>query len=128
MLLERILREIKPGTRIPKPVAHAPYRVKGEGRRRGERALVYMISNQDAPDCPHEKGVNASELHRAYRELIDTGRLTRKWFNQQLSDCASEGSCNFTTIGGLLVLLGEAEYGGPGVYRSRNHKENHSAE
>lgn len=33
--------------------------------------------------------------------------------------CAKEGACNFTTIGGLLELLGQAERGERGVYRGK---------
>jgi hypothetical protein len=117
MLLERILSEIKPNTVIPKPAARGDFRIKGVGHRRGEPALIYTIPNHNAPNRPYEKGINASELDAAYRELIRTGRLTRAWFDQYLKSCASEGPCNFTTIGGLLVLLGEAEYAEPGVYR-----------
>lgn len=127
MLIDRILSEIKPGTEIPKPAARAPFRFKGEGHRRGERALVYTIPNHNPSHRPYEKGVNASELECAYRERIDSGRLTRKWFNQQLSKCAREGPCNFTTIGGLFELLGEAEYAKRGVYRRRSD-ESHGTE
>jgi len=37
------------------------------------------------------------------------------WFDQYLSKCAAEGGCNFTTIGGIFILLGEAYYAGPGT-------------
>jgi hypothetical protein len=117
LLLDRVLREIAPDTVIPKPAARAPFKVKGEGRRRGERALIYKIPNHGDPKSPHEKGVTASELERAHEQLVRSGRLTRDWFDHNLPACRGEGTCNFTTIGGLFILLGEAEYVGPGVYR-----------
>ena len=119
MILDRILQEISPDAIIPKPAARESFTIKGEGRRRGERALVYRIPNHSDPEKPHEKGVTATELEDAHTELIRTGRLTRTWFNDQLSACADEGACNFTTIGGLFILLGEAEYAERGIYRRR---------
>lgn len=118
-LLDRILNACKPGTEIPKPRARSPFTVKGEGRRRGERALIYRIPNHARPAAPREKGITASELDRARDELLESGHLTLSWFNEQLPGCAREGACNVTTVGGLLVLLGEAEYSGSGVYRRR---------
>lgn len=110
MILDRILNEINPDTVIPKPAARESFTVKGEGRRRGERALVYRIPNHNDPARPHEKGVTATDLEKAHIELIQTGSLTRAWFNDHLAACADEGAYNFTTIGGLFIFLGEAEY------------------
>ena len=118
-LLDEILASFPPGTEIPKPEAKAPFRIKGEGVRRGERALIYTIPNHSDPSRPHEKGVTASELESAYEQLLAARRLTRTWFNDYLYECAAEGSCNFTTIGGLFELLGDAEYRGRATYRSR---------
>ena len=117
MLLDRIRKEIAPATEIPKPAARAPFRVKGEGMRRGERAIIYTIPSHAATSRRHEKGITGSELELAYAELVRSGSFTRDWFNEHLQACAKEGACNFTTIGGLLQLLGEAEYVERGTYR-----------
>jgi hypothetical protein len=52
---------VSPGAVIPKPQAHADFIVKGWGKRRGERALVYSIPNQSNPSRPHETRVTSSE-------------------------------------------------------------------
>jgi hypothetical protein len=117
MIITRILTEAPPGTVIPKPDARRPFYVKGRGTRRGEPALIYTIPNHRDPRHPYEKGVTANEFEAAYGELLATGELTHRWFNEHLSACAAEGPCNFTTIGGLFQRLGLAEYVPRGVYR-----------
>ena len=115
MIEKRIRELLPPGTEIPKPEAKAPFVVKGWGTRRGETALVYYIPNhQDAK--PYQKGVTISELEQSFGELLRSGEFTRTWFNAHLPGCAKEGSCNYTTIGGIFVLLGEAAYSTRGVY------------
>ena len=116
MIANRIRRVAPPGTEIPKPAARKPFRVKGWGQRRGEEALIYTIPNHREPRSPHEKGVTAGELDAAYAQLRSTGELTHRWFAKHLPKCAAEGSCNFTTIGGLFELLGVASYVGRGLY------------
>ena len=117
MVFGRILRVAPPGTVIPKPKAKSDFIVKGLGKRRGEQAIVYVIPSHTNPPKPHEKGVTVSEVERAYREFVASGEFTRQWFVRNLPRCYAEGDCNFTTTGGLFVLLGEAEYAGRGVYR-----------
>jgi hypothetical protein len=116
MIAERILESVSLGTVIPKPEAKVNFVVKGWGRRRGERALVYSIPNHRNPENPYEKGITESEFERAYEELRSSGKLTRDWFNKNLTACAKEGSCNYTTIGGIFELLGEATYSTRGLY------------
>ena len=100
--IERELREkITPGTLIPKPKAKGGFIVKGWGIRRGENALIYLIPNWTEPTKTHQKGITTSEWKQAIERLT----------------CAKEGSCNFTTIGGIFELLGYAYYAPPGVYR-----------
>jgi hypothetical protein len=93
--------------------------VKGDGIRRDQRALIYTIPNRNNPTKHYEKGITYVELEEAYAQLRRAGRLTNPWFRHHLSACYTEGSCNFTTVGGLFVLLGEAEYDGPGLYIKR---------
>jgi len=115
-IIERLKAEIPPGTRIPKPETDNPYRVKGWGRRRGEPALIYFIPNGNNPSKPYEKGVTLSEWKLACERLETTGELCSSWFTSELPGCSGEGSCNFTTIGGVFVLLGLAARAERGLY------------
>jgi hypothetical protein len=112
------LQGLSPGTVIPKPEAKGDFTIKGWGRRRRQPALVYFVPNHRNPEKPTEMGINTLEWEQAYQQLLDTGEFTRKWFNFRLARCANEGSCNFTTIGGIFSLLGLATYEPKGVYRS----------
>jgi hypothetical protein len=117
-ILAEIESKIIPGTVIPKPQTRVEYNVKGWGLRRGERALIYTIPNHKTPTKPHEKGITVSEWVKAFKHLIDAGDLSRFWFNKSMRECAKEGACNFTTIGGVLELLGYAAPNDHGIYRS----------
>lgn len=119
MIADRIRESISSGTVIPKPAAIADFVVKAWGKRRGETALIYCIPNHGNPSKPHEKGVTESEFEKAFAELQRSGDLTRAWFNKHLPNCAKEGACNYTTIGGIFELLGEATYSSRGVYERR---------
>jgi hypothetical protein len=119
MLVDRILTEIAFGTVIPKPAAKAMFKFKGEGILRGERAIFYSIPNRKNPHKSGQKGVTASQLEKAYEQLLKTGRLTRDWWNTHVRHAGNEGGCNFTTVGGLLQLLGEAEYVERGIFAHR---------
>jgi hypothetical protein len=116
MIVQRIRATISQGTVIPKPEAKSNFVVKAWGRRRGECALVYFIPNNRNPDKPHEKGITKTELNCAYEQLQRSGELTHAWFTKNLPECAKEGSCNHTTIGGIFELLGVAKYSSRGVY------------
>ena len=116
-IVDRIRAEIVPDTRIPKPETDNPFRVKGWGMRRGEPALIYYIPNYGNPSKPHEKGITVSEWKQAYDQLMKTGELEHSWFRSSMRACHMEGSCNFTTIGGIFQLLGVAERSGRGIYR-----------
>ena len=116
--IERELREkITPGTLIPKPKAKGGFIVKGWGIRRGENALIYLIPNWTEPTKPHQKGITTSEWKQAIERLTSAGDFSHQWFKRDMPACAKEGSCNFTTIGGIFELLGYAYYAPPGVYR-----------
>jgi len=116
MIVEKILQSVPPGTVIPKPEAKGDFVVKAWGRRRGERSLIYSIPNHRNPGRPYEKGITETEFERAYEELRSSGELTRTWFAKNLPGCAKEGSCNYTTLGGIFELPGEAMYSSRGVY------------
>lgn len=115
-ITHRIRQQVLPGTVIPKPEAKADFVVKGWGRRRGEPALVYTVPNHRNPSRPYEKGIAISEFESAYAQLRTSGRFTRQWFNVHLPECAKEGGCNYTSIGGIFQLLTEAQYASRGLY------------
>ena len=117
MVIDEILRVAPKGTVIPKPRPRGEYIIKGLGRRRGEKALIYTIPNHKNRQKPYEKGVTVSELEQSYAQLIASGTFSRQWFVKTLPECNAEGGCNFATIGGLFVLLGKAAYEGAGTYR-----------
>jgi hypothetical protein len=99
-----------------KPDANADFKIKGWGKRRNSPALIYLIPNHKTPEKPYQKGITEQELEDAYTELTASGEFTREWFNQNLTACAEEGPCNFTTIGGIFEILGVAQYSDRGVY------------
>jgi len=117
MIIERIKSDVRPGTIIPKPQSAREYRVVGWGQSRGEDALVYSIPTRLSRTKPSKKRIKISDFKAAYDVLVKTGEFTYSWFEDTLPDCAKDGSCNFTTIGGIFELLGEAQYGERGVYR-----------
>ena len=112
----RELAENRQGTEIPKPEAKAAFRIKGLGIRRGETALIYTIPSHTGSK-PYQKGITLAEFEKAYSQLKRSGSLTASWFNQELPACAKEGSCNFTSLGGIFELLGVAKYSGRGEYK-----------
>ena len=99
------------------------FEVKGWDQRRDEEALIYRIPNHVNPDLPHEKGITASEFRAAYQQLCDLGRLTTAWFKENLPRCYAEGACNFTTVGGLFVLLDLAVRGERGEYLRKHARD-----
>jgi hypothetical protein len=118
MIEEIIKKEIKEGSVIPKPKPKGKFKVKGWGKRRGEDALIYTIPNHRNPERPYEKGITITEFSRAYSQLKSSGEITRQWFNKHLSECAKEGGCNFTTIGGIFEIIGIVKYESKGVYKA----------
>jgi hypothetical protein len=117
VVIDRILSEIAVGTEIPKPSAKGKFRLRGEGEVRGERGIRYSIPRTGRPDG--QKGVTAKQLEAAFDQLQRSGELTRDWWNENVRHAENEGGCNFTTVGGLFKLLGEAEYLGRGVFGKR---------
>jgi len=117
-IVHEIKTKVTSGTVIPKPEAKANFVVKGWGMRRGETALIYQIPNHNNPRKPYEKGVNEGEWNKVYKRILYGENFTTDWFNRNMPNCAKEGSCNFTTIGGIFQLLGLVDYE-RGVYKPR---------
>ena len=105
-IIPRIETEISPGTIIPKPGTEREYCVKGWGRRRGERALIYLIPNLNTPGSPYQKGITVSEWEKAFERLRSTGEFRCSWFNAAMGGCRTEGGSNYLTFGGIFALLG----------------------
>jgi hypothetical protein len=118
-ILADVERLVRPGMVIPKPEAKADFIIKGWGQRRGERALIYTIPNRSTPQNPYEKGITMSEWVHAARQLTSAGEFTHSWFKEFMPRCSKEGSCNFTTIGGVFEVLKYANYERRGSYRRR---------
>ena len=111
------IEALKPETPIPKPMSDDSSRIARWGIRRSEHALIYSMPNHKGPEKRHEKGVTISEFQQAFKQLQDTGFFSRQWFNANMVACCKEGSCNFTTIGGIFQLIALAEYDCKGWYR-----------
>lgn len=109
-ILAEIETKLVTGMKIPKPKSQADFVVTGWGVRRNERALIYAIPNHKTPTKPYRKGIMESEWIQAFEQLIKAGDFSRKWFKDSMPACAKEGSCNFTTIGGVFEVLGYAAY------------------
>ena len=107
---------LPPGTVVPKPAANKDFTVHGWGKRRKRPALIYNIPNHKSPEKPHRKGITREEWRHSVEQLLATGEFCLDWFKEHLPACYKEGSCNFTTIGGLMVHLGVARYARLGVY------------
>jgi hypothetical protein len=60
-VIDKIRKVAPPGTVTPKPEAKEVFRVKGNGTRCGEDAIIYTIPNHSNPNHPYQKGVTASE-------------------------------------------------------------------
>ncbi len=111
-IIDEIRKIICKGTIIPRPRARKNFKVKGWGMRRGKEALIYYIPNNKGGK-PYEKGVTISEFIKACKYLKKTGTFTSKWFKKNMRKCYDEGSCNFSTIGGIFEIFDLADYKGP---------------
>lgn len=99
-IIDRIF-SLPTGTCIVKPGSQSF--VMGRGRSQsGERTLIYSTGNST-------KSLTESELIQALVQLVQQGEFRRDWFNADIHS-APQAPCGFTTIGGLLALLGTASY------------------
>jgi len=117
MILQRIRAAAKPATQIPKPQSTDIYTVVGWGQSRGEKALVYRLPTKSGTKKASEKRITESAFVAGFEVLQKSGELTREWFKRNFPALERDGGCNFTTLGGILELIGEAQYAGPGVYK-----------
>jgi hypothetical protein len=102
------------GTAIPKVESSRKYRIKRWSYRNGEEWLSYTVAN---------KSIRVSWIRECFDELGRTGELRTQWFRDSFYDGKDLGGCNFTTIGGLFVLIGIAQRAGTGLYASHLTKQ-----
>ncbi len=115
-LIDRIRATVPVDTWIPKPESTGKYKVVGWGESRGEEALVYEIPAEAGSLKASRKRVTASAFELSFSALQTAEGFTKSWFDEHLPDMARDGACNFTTIGGVFILLGEALYASRGRY------------
>ncbi|HZY72408.1 MAG TPA: hypothetical protein VFE22_04805 [Edaphobacter sp.] len=56
-------------------------------------------------------------MGKSVSQLMAAGEFRKAWFDTNMRGCSEEGSCNFTTIGGILSLFSLAVYNDKGIYR-----------
>jgi len=102
LLIQQIKNLTPPGTILEKPDSSSMVLSWGVNRK-GEECMTYLFGGR------YRKTVTTSEILDSYSELVANDRFTRAWFTANLSS-AKSAPCNYTTIGALFKLLGEAEY------------------
>lgn len=117
-LKEKLQNLVDAKSKIPKPETDNEFKILRFGRRRKQPAIIYSIPSHVDRKSHYEKGITYSEFLKVMEELSDNGYVTRSWFNKNLSECAKEGSCNFTSLCGILELLGYCKYSEKGMYEA----------
>ena len=115
MSIIEYVKAIPKGTQIPKPESDEIYTVVGLGKSRGEPALVYQIPGKSKST----KRVPLSAFKWADEQLVTTGKLVHSDFTDAFPKVDNDGGCNFTTLGGVFVLMGDAFYETRSVYRRK---------
>lgn len=116
-ICSQIRDALKKGVRIPKPRSKEAYRFVGWRSSRGEEAFVYEIPERPGSKRPSTKRIPCSAFKEACRTLLENGEITRAWFAEAFPQVNADGSCNFTTLGGIFQILGLAKCVRPGVYQ-----------
>lgn len=70
----------------------------------------------------HKKSIPFATLFGCYEKLTTDEKFTRQWFGTEFKAEHSSSPCNFTTIGGIFVKMGIAEYFGNGIYKLTKKK------
>jgi len=113
MFINRICK-LPLGTIIPKPISKKNYTIKEFGfNKKGELAIAYTIPRNNKT---YSKWITHSQLNLAYKEFCHSGEITKAWWKKYVAGGKDDGGCNFTTFGGFLAILGEANYVGRGKY------------
>src|ERR1017187_2252716 len=103
------LKRLPIGTSIPKVESTKNYQIKAWYYKDGEEQFSYTVANKAFP---------VSWICGCFEELRKTGELRTAWFRESFYDGEDLGGCNFTTIGGLFILIGIAKRARKGLYVS----------
>lgn len=109
-LAEGLSRLVQEKRRIPKPNTDNPFTILRFGQRRKQTAVIYAIPCHTGKKPHYEKGITLAEFAHVLRALDENGSVTLSWFKEHLPDCVKEGSCNYTSLCGILELLGYCTY------------------
>lgn len=96
-------------TRIPKPEGGFVTIVKiGETKIAGisYEAFQYEMNDKES----YRKYISFISFFESYNKLETTGSFNREWYKNQFSDEYKGRPCNVTTIGGIFMVMGIAEY------------------
>ena len=115
---QHVERLVRAKAIVPKPQSTETYRLVRIGKSRGARALIYELPKRPESKRVSTKRIPLSVFEECANQLSGTGSLTRTWFIDHYPKLESDGTCNFTTVGGVLQLLGLALYSRPGEYTS----------
>jgi len=81
--------------------------------------ILYINKNNENNFLKYSTGkktISKAEFIGAYRRLLDNKSFTRQWYNENFQKKAATSPCNFTSIGGIFILLGIAKYKIKGCY------------
>ncbi len=104
VLVSEIKSKLPIGTRIPRPrkdTVIIDYRYI-----KGVECLSYRIGSDD------EGQLTKMDFDIAYSKLMNQSSITRDWFYAT----RNTKPCDYTTLGGIFILLGIATYIGKGTY------------
>jgi hypothetical protein len=97
------------GTSIPKVESTRNHQIKDWSFKGTKESFSYTVAS---------KSMRVSWIRGCFEELGKTGELRTAWFRESFYDGEDLGGCNFTTIGGLFILIGIAKRARKGLYVS----------
>lgn len=114
-LKDAVVELYKNNTPIPKPNTSARILKVAVAKICGEKkdSFYYSIGSSSIKAVPFDT------LYAAYQRLTETGTFSRAWYRETFPAEARSRPGNFTTIGGVLVVLGFAEYMKNDIYRRK---------
>lgn len=79
--------------------------------------MDYTFPSKSHPNKPNQKAITEREFIGCEEILRIRGELRRSWYKEEFPKISNSRPCNFTTIGGIFINLGLAEYARRGIYR-----------
>lgn len=110
-ILSDVLSEIKPNMKIKKP------------RKETKVISVYPDGFSYRIGKSNSKKVSFVEIDSAINELIDKHIITRDWYKISCLSEAHDKPCNFTSVGGVLEVLGYVKYKKSSYHSTEKFKE-----